>query len=72
MDRCLKTVLTNKLKSEARYILHHEQDMKLKQANLEVIFDLQKVLETYDDIKPLLNNFFNSKFKEERWYGDEE
>ena len=66
MDRCLKTVLTNKLKSEARYILQHEQDMKLKQANLEVIFDLQKVLETYDDIKPLLNNFFNNKFKKER------
>ena len=65
MDKHLRTVLSNTLKNEAKYILEHDTDCKLEKMN--TIFNLQKILNNYDELEPLLQDFFRKKYDKEKW-----
>ena len=70
MDKTLKKTLSNRLKCEAEYILNSEEDIRIKCEKMNTIFNLQKVLDSYDELEPLLTNFFAEKAKREKWRGD--
>jgi hypothetical protein len=70
MDETLKKTLFNRLKCEAKYILNSKEDIRIKCEKMNVIFNLQKVLDNYDELEPLLTKFFAEKAKREKWRGD--
>lgn len=68
MDKSLKAKFTNVLAHEAEYILKHEEDVERKLSNMNTIFNLQKILDNYDELEPLLIEFFDKKAKIDKWH----
>ena len=66
MDKYLKTILSNTLKHEAKHIMEHETNVDSKMEKMDIIFNMQKILDNYDELKPILAKFFDDK-RNERW-----
>lgn len=67
MDKGLKVTLSNRLKYEAECILKSDENIKIKFKKMDIILNLQKILENYDELEPLLKNFFTEKAKQKKW-----
>lgn len=71
MDKFLKRKLENMLRCEGAYVLEHEKDKDTKVSIMNDIFNVQKIVMYYDELEPILIEFFNKKAKEERWKNNE-
>ena len=58
MDKSLETKIKNVLKHEAKYIMTYEENTDLKLDKMNTIFNLEKIIENYDELEPLLTKFF--------------
>ena len=71
MNKFLKRKLENMLRCEGTYVLEHEKDKDTKVSIMNDIFNVQKIVMYYDELEPILIEFFNKKGKEERWKNNE-
>lgn len=67
MDKFLETKLSNVLRCEGDYILNSDIPMREKASKMDDIFNLQKILMYYNELEPMLKEFFAKKAEEERW-----
>ena len=67
MDKHIKSKLDNVLKAECDYVMKNEKDIKEKCKKMDTLFNLKKVLDNYDELQPLLKEFFNKKAEKERF-----
>ena len=67
MDKEIKTKLDNMLKAECEYTLKIEKDRNKKINKMNTIFNIKKILDNYDDLEPVLRDFFNKKVENERF-----
>ena len=67
MDKHIKSKLDNVLKAECDYVMKNEKDIKEKCKKMDALFNLKKVLDNYDELQPLLKEFFNKKAEKERF-----
>lgn len=71
MDKFLRRKLENMLRCEGTYVLEHEKDKDTKVSIMNDIFNMEKIVKYYDELEPLLIEFFEKKVKEERWKNSE-
>ena len=67
MNKVIKRVMMNALKSEASLIFRSNDEIQLKIEKMSDIINLQKILENYDELEPLLKEFFDKKAEQEKW-----
>ena len=67
MDKIIKTKLNNVLKAEAEYTMENEKNLHTKVDKMDTLFNLKKILDNYDELKPLLINYFNAKVEKEKF-----
>ena len=67
MTKELKTKLNNILKAECTYNIEYTLDITEIYKNMESIFNLKKILDNYDDLEPILRDYFIKKAERERF-----
>lgn len=67
MDIRIYTKLSEVLKAEGDNIMQHEKDKIKKLDKMDIIFNLKKILDNYDELEPILKKFFNEKAKKEKF-----
>lgn len=67
MNKMLKNRLLNTLKSEAEYIMYSEDDIKTKIKNMNDVINITKIVEHYNELQPILENYFEKRAKENKW-----
>ena len=67
MNKMLKKKISNVLRTEAQRTMENEKDINIKLEKMNDIFNLQKIIESYDELEPLLIEFFNKKAYKEKW-----
>lgn len=59
--------LTNILKTEAEQTLKTKQGEPIDYDKMDNIFNLKKILDSYDELEPLLKKFFMEKARKEKY-----
>ena len=72
MDKFLRRKLENMLRCEGTYTLEHEKDKDNKVRIMNDIFNMEKIVKYYDELEPILTEFFAKKAEEERWKNSNE
>lgn len=67
MEKSIYVKVDNVLKAESEYIMKHEKDTKAKLNKMNTLFNLKKFIDNYDELEPLLKEFFNKKADKEKW-----
>lgn len=67
MDKVIKTKLKNILMAECRYNMKHTLDITTRYKNMETLFNLKKIIDNYDDLEPVLKDYFSKKADRERF-----
>ena len=67
MNKGLERKLFNVLKAEFDYIKEHEEDKNKRIAGMLDILHLEKILENFDELEPVLQKYFAEKAKKEKF-----
>jgi len=67
MDKEIQTKLNNVLKAEAKYVMENEKDLYTKVEKMDTLFNLKKILDNYDELEPVLIDYFNRKADREKF-----
>lgn len=67
MDKEIKTKLDNVLKAEGDYILKNENNKNKKIDKMNTIFNMKKIIDNYDELEPVLIEFFREKDEKSRF-----
>lgn len=67
MDKEIKTKLDNVLKAESEYTLKNEKDQKKKMDKMNTLFNLKKIIDNFDELEPVLKEYFNKKNEKEKF-----
>lgn len=67
MDKLTKSRLLEVLKTEASYIMRSDEDIFNKIEKMNDIINLQKVLENYEELEPVLKKYFNENAIRKKW-----
>ena len=67
MDNYIKTVLTNAIKYEATYTLRAEEDINKKLIKMNTLLNIQKIIDNYDELEPILKKYFIEKAERDKW-----
>ena len=66
MDRELYEKFVNILENEGEEILRCENNIDLKFRKMNIIFNLKKILDNYDELEQVLVDFFKEKAQREK------
>ena len=67
LNRMLYNKLIGFLKEEGELTLKYQEDKEIKYETMDNIFNLKKVLDSYDELEPLLKKFFIEKARKEKY-----
>lgn len=67
MEKEIKTKLDNVLKAECEYTLKNEKDRNKKIEKMDTLFNLKKIIDNYDELEPMLKDYFNNKAEKDRF-----
>lgn len=67
MDKEIKLKLENVLKAEAENVLKNETNKYKKIDKMNTLFNLSKIINNYDELEPILAEYFNRKAEKWRW-----
>lgn len=67
MDKNIERKLNNVLKSEGQYIMKNEKNIMNKLKKMNVIFNMQKIVDNYDELEPILKDYFRKKAEKEKY-----
>lgn len=71
MNKSLKNSLNETLKSEATYIMRTNEDISVKIDRMNEVINMQKIIENYDELEPILKKFFDEKALKGKWNNKE-
>ena len=66
MNKFIKTKLNNVLKTELEFTMHNDEDTLEKLDRVNTIQNIKKVIDNYDELEPLLKEFFSKKADKEK------
>jgi len=67
MNNELKTKLSNVLKAEFDYIKRTETDQTLLLQKMGDIYHMQKIINNFDELEPVIANYLNKKAEKEKF-----
>lgn len=67
MNKLLRSRLEEALKEEATYIMRTDGKTLDKIDRMDEVINMQKILENYDELEPILKKFFDEKAKKDKW-----
>lgn len=67
MNERIKNSLIQTLEKEAYNIMETDGDIKGKINRMNEIFNIKKILESYDELEPVLAKYFKEKAQKEKW-----
>lgn len=67
MNKELETKLFNVLKAEFDYIKKHEENGDKRVERMLDILHLEKIIENFDELEPVLQKYFAEKAKKEKF-----
>ena len=67
MDKHIESKLNNVLKSEGQYIMKNEKNIMNKLKKMDIIFNMQKIVDNYDELEPILKDYFRKKAEKEKY-----
>lgn len=67
MDKIIHKQLSNVLKTEIKYVMQNEENQQEKIDKINTLFNLKKIIDNYDELEPLLQEFFNKKYQQQKW-----
>ena len=67
MNKSLKNSLNETLKSEATYIMRTDEDILIKIDRMNEVINMQKIIENYEELQPVLKKFFDEKALKDKW-----
>ena len=73
MDKLIKRKMTNVLKATAESIMKDQkEDGKIRLERMDTVINLQKIIDNYDELEPVLKKFFAEKARKEKFKGIDE
>ena len=69
MNELVKIRVKNVLKAEARLIIGSGEDVQAKVDKMNDITNLVKIIDNYDELEPILKQYFEEKAQKEKWEG---
>lgn len=67
MEKEIYMKIVNVLTAEGKYILKNEKDIDVKTEKMNTIFNLKMIMDNYDELQPVLKDYFEKKSKERKW-----
>ena len=67
MNKELETKLTNVLKAEFNYVKTYEDNSSVRIAKMNDIYHMQQIVLNFDELEPVLKDFFNKKAEKDRF-----
>lgn len=73
MEKLIKWKISNVLKATAESILENtNESSEIRLARMDTVMNLQKIVDNYDELEPVLKKFFAEKASKEKWKGNEQ
>ena len=67
MNKTLKDKLTNTLREYAEDLIHDKRDIVEKLSEMNDIQNMLKILDNFEELRPVLQEYFAEKYKKEKW-----
>ena len=72
MNYMLKIKMENVLRTEAQRTMENEKDTRIKVGKMNDIFNLTKIIQHYDELMPVLYDYFQEKARKEKFKQNED
>ena len=72
MNKLIEAKLNNVLKAEIKSIKDSDAEPEDKLERIDTIINLKKILDSYDELEPVLKQFFADKAVKDKWITGEE
>lgn len=72
MNTLIQAKLNNVLKAEAQQIMRSDNELSDKIDMMNDIENLKKIVDNYDELEPVLKEFFEKKAQDKKWGGIDE
>ena len=67
MNNFIKRKLLTFLQDESHKIFRQDEEISEKIDRMNTILNLTKIAENYDELEPILNDYFSNKADKEKW-----
>ena len=67
MDKDIHKQLSKVLATEFCKIMDYEKDIDTRLKKTNTIFNLKKILDNYDELEPILIDYFSKKSEKDKW-----
>ena len=67
MNDFIKRKLLTFLQDESHKIFRQDEEISEKIDRMNTILNLTKITENYDELEPILNDYFSNKADKEKW-----
>lgn len=67
MDEEIKRKIEHFLRTEGQNIMDNGTDIYKQSRQMDIIFNFKKILDNYDELKPILVKYFGEKTEKERF-----
>lgn len=67
MNKIIQTKITNILKAELQHLKTSDTELSEKAEIVDTIKNLKMIVDNYDELEPLLKEFFEKKYQDKKW-----
>lgn len=67
MNKYIQKKLVTLLSNESHEIFHQDEEISEKIDRMDTILNMTKIIQNYDELKPVLQKFFREKIQDEKW-----
>jgi hypothetical protein len=67
MNKYIQKKLVTLLSNESHEIFHQDEKISEKIDRMDTILNMTKIIQNYDELKPVLEKFFREKIQDEKW-----
>lgn len=67
MNKYIQKKLVTLLSNESHEIFHQDEEISEKIDRMDTILNMTKIIQNYDELKPVLEKFFREKIQDEKW-----
>ena len=63
----IKDNIINYLNFECQEVMGKEFDINRKYTKMNILFNMKKIVDNYEQLEPILQEFFRNKARQEKW-----
>ena len=67
MNKLIQTKINNILKAELQAVKTSDTELSEKVEIVDTIKNLKMIVDNYDELEPLLKEFFEKKYQDKKW-----